>query len=223
MRVLSPAVRRRRLHSGAPLLAHPGVLPAALALILVGLCHARPATAAESWSVAEGQVRVRCRMTVGGSFDAVTSTLSGTLRRTTQQTGSYAGAIQVDLATLDTGIALRNAHLRDRYLMIERGPAFRRAVLSGIEIETPPTARGGRHRTRFSGALTLHGVQRAVTGEAELRQRDGRLQVDAEFSLSLNAFDIPPPRYLGIGVRDTLEVTVRFEAASGEPSADDRR
>ncbi len=200
----------------ATLARRAGVPAATLALILLGLSHARPATAEPSWIVAAGEVRVRCRMTVGGSFDAVTSSLSGALRRTAPNTGFFAGDLQVDLATLDTGIGLRNEHLRERYLELERGPAFRRAVLSDIALDAPPPDSGDRRRMRFSGALTLHGVRRTVEGEAELRRRGGWLQVEAVFRLSLEAFGIPPPRYLGIGVRDEVEVTVRFEAEGVE-------
>ena len=46
-----------------------------------------------------------------------------------------------------------------------------------------------------------------------MRRRDGQMQVEATFSISLDAFDIPPPRYLGVGVRDTVEITVTFDAA----------
>ena len=158
-------------------------------------------------------------MTIGGSFDAVTSSVSGTLRPETRGAGSYRGELLVDLTTLDTGIDLRNDHLRTRYLDTERGPDFRHAVLSAIVLAEPPPARDGRHETRFSGALSLRGVQRSIEGEAALRLRNGRMQVEARFSLSLDAFDIPPPRYLGIGVRDAIEVTVRFDAARNETSS----
>ena len=159
-------------------------------------------------------------MTVGGSFDVVTSDVSGTIRRETSQTGSHAGELRVDLSTLDTGIGLRNEHLWSSYLELDRGPEFRHAVLSGIVLDEPPPADNGRHDTGFSGTLTLHGVQQRVEGEAELRRRNGRMQVEAEFSLSLDAFDIPPPRYLGIGVRDTVEITIRFDAARDETPSD---
>ncbi len=194
-------------------------LSAALVLVCPGLAGAQAAADAESWSVAGGEVRVRCRMTVGGSFDAVTSAISGTLRGEPLDP-RYTGELRVDLATLDTGIGLRNEHLRNSYLELGRGPEFLHAVLSGIVLAATPPASNRRHETRFSGTLTLHGVQREVAGEAELRRRNGRMQVEAEFSLSLDAFDIPPPRYLGIGVRDAIEVTVRFDAARGETSSD---
>lgn len=190
------------------------VLSAALVLVCPGLAGAQAAAGAESWSVAGGAVRVRCRMTVGGSFDAVTSAVSGSLRRETPDAGSYGGELRVDLATLDTGIGLRNEHLRSTYLELDRGPEFRDAVLSGIVLDEPRPAGAERHETRFSGTLTLHGVQRTVEGEAELRRRNGRMQVEADLSLSLEAFDIPPPRYLGIGVRDRIDIRVAFDAES---------
>ena len=81
-------------------------------------------------------------MTVVGSFDAMTSIVSGAVRRETTDTGSYTGKLRVDLSTLDTGIGLRNEHLRSCYLELDRGPEFDDAVLSGI-ISTnrhePPT------------------------------------------------------------------------------------
>lgn len=161
-------------------------------------------------------------MTVGGSFNAVTSSVSGTLRREASGAGSYTGELRVDLETLDTGIGLRNEHLRSTYLEFDRGPEFRDAVLSGLVLEEPPPAGGGRHQTGFSAMLTLHGVRRAVEGEAELRRRNGRMQVQAAFSLSLEAFDIPPPRYLGIGVRDTVEITIRFDPVRDQTPSDGR-
>ena len=188
----------------------------AVALVALALTGAHTAVAAESWSVSSGNVQVRCRLTVGGSFDVVTSALSGTLARATPDGADYSGELRVDLATLDSGLDLRNSHLRDNYLEVERGPEFRDAVLSGIVLDDPPPAGAGRHETAFSGTLSLHGGQRQVEGEADLRRRDGRIQVEATFSVSLEAFDIPPPRYLGVGVRDTVQITVTFDAARAD-------
>lgn len=193
---------------------------AAIALAALTLTGARAAAAAESWSVSSGDVEVRCRLTVGGSFNAVTSALSGTLERTTPSGTDYAGELRVDLATLDSGIELRNAHLRDTYLELERGPAFRHAVLSGIVLDEPLPDSAARHDTGFSGTLSLHGAERPIEGAAELRRGDGRMRVEATFSISLEAFDIPPPRYLGVGVRDTVEVTVTFDTAPADTPSD---
>ena len=190
--------------------------PVAAAMAILALTGTHAAAAAESWSIASGEVEVRCRLTVGGSFNIVTSAVSGTLQRAAPDGTDYSGELRVDLATLDSGIELRNSHLRDAYLELERGPAFQNAVLSGIVLDDPLPAAAGRHGTAFTATLSLHGVDRRIAGEVELRRRDTGMRVEATFSMSLEAFDIPPPRYLGVGVRDNVEVTVTFDAAPAE-------
>lgn len=187
---------------------------AAVAAIALGsFAPGAKAAAGESWTFTSGEVRVRCRLTVGGSFDAVTSAISGELRPEEENARRIAGRVRVGLDELDTGIALRNSHLRERYLEVGRGESFREAVLSALELGEPLT-RGVRDReTGFAGVLSLHGEERRVEGEARLVRRDGRLRVEAEFPLSLAEFGIPPPRYLGVGVRDELTIRVRFDAA----------
>lgn len=193
-------------------------LAATLLPVTLDLAAARPASAEEFWTLKSGNVRVRCRLTVGGSFDAATSAISGTLRRTGPE-ASYAGTLRVDLVPLDTGIELRNNHLRETYLEVARGERFRHAALTGIELAVPLPPDAARHKTPFSGTLSLHGVEKAIAGEAELSRRDGRLRVEAAFSLSLKVFDIPPPRYLGVGVRDEVGILVTFDAVSGTSPA----
>ncbi len=188
------------------------LLPATL-----DLAAAWPASAEQSWNLTSGNVRVRCRLTVGGSFDAATSAISGTLRQTGPE-ASYAGTLRVDLVPLDTGIELRNNHLRETYLEVARGERFRHAALTGIELAVPLPPDAARHKTPFSGTLSLHGVERAIAGKAELSRRDGQLHVQAAFSLSLKVFDIPPPRYLGVGVRDEVGILVTFDAVSDNSS-----
>ena len=81
--------------------------------------------------MSSGDVQVRCRLTVGGSFNAVTAAIAGTLQDAAPSAACYEGELRVDLATLDTCIELRNSHLRDDYLEVERGPDFRQAVPLG--------------------------------------------------------------------------------------------
>jgi len=179
-------------------------------LMLVGHQVVTPAAPrAGAWTVRSGSVRVVCPLTVGGSFDARTSVLEGSFP--TEAPAGGAGEFVVDLNTLDTGIGLRNAHLRDTYLETGRGPAFARAVLSGITVSGVDAASRGGKGT-FSGQLLLHGETRTVTGDVELRRRGTSVRVSAAFDVSLAEFNIPPPRYLGIGVRDRVTVHVDFEA-----------
>lgn len=182
------------------------------ALALASLALAVTAAAGESWTLTAGEVRVRCRLTMGGSFDAVTPRIAGVLELENAGVSGVAGEIRVPLDTLDTGMGLRNAHLRETYLEVDRGEEYREAVLSAIELAEPFPPGVRDHETGFAGLLSLHAVERRVEGEARLMRRDGRVRVEAEFPLSLAEFAIPPPRYLGVGVRDEIRITVTFDA-----------
>jgi polyisoprenoid-binding protein YceI len=58
--------------------------------------------------------------------------------------------------------------------------------------------------------LTLHGVTKMVTGAVDVRQAGAGLRVKASFPVNLSDYSIRKPRYLGIGVKDTVQVEVAF-------------
>jgi polyisoprenoid-binding protein YceI len=164
--------------------------------------------ATNTWRVGQGDVRVICPMTIGGSFDAKTTALTGSV--TGNATGSaFDGSLAVDLRTLDTGIGLRNEHLREKYLEVDRGSGFDTAILSEINLTglSPDVPEG---KGSFTGLLTLHGVRKSVTGSVDVRQAGAGLRVKASFPVDLPDYSIHKPRYLGIGVKDTVQVEVVF-------------
>ena len=165
--------------------------------------------AQNSWQVAQGDVRVICPMTIGGSFEAKTTALSGSVMAGGNGSSAFDGSFAVDLRTLDTGIALRNEHLRDNYLEVNNGPGFDTATLAGIDLTGfQPDAPNGQGS--FTGLLTLHGVTRTVTGAVNVRQAGASLRVKASFPVNLSDYSIRKPRYLGVGVKDTIQVEVAF-------------
>ena len=167
--------------------------------------------AAGTWRVPQGDVRVMCPMTIGGSFDAKTSALSGGLISSAAHPPAFDGSLAVDLRTLDTGISLRNDHLREKYLEVDKGAGYDKAVLSDIGLKgLNPDAPEGKGS--FSGSLTLHGVKKTVTGPAEVKKTGPRLRVKASFPVNLPDYNIPEPRYLGVGVKNTVQVEVTFTA-----------
>lgn len=161
-----------------------------------------------AWRIAGGDVRVACPLTVGGSFDARSTALTGTVR---SDADGFDASIAVDLRTLDTGIGLRNTHMRERYLEVQRGEGFERAVLSGLRLADPGVVQTGG-TTTFTADLLVHGTTRRVEGAAQLAPRGADVRVQASFPISLDEFAIPSPRYLGVGVRDRVTVHVTFAA-----------
>jgi polyisoprenoid-binding protein YceI len=177
-------------------------------LVMLGLAGAT-VVAAHTWRVGQGDVRVICPMTIGGSFAATTTAISGSVTANAIGSPVFDGSLAVDLRTLDTGIGLRNEHLRENYLEVGKGPGFDTATLSKIEVKgfSPDAPEG---KGVFTGALTLHGVTNTVTGAVDVRQEAAGLRVKASFPVNLAEYSIRKPRYLGMGVKDTVEVEVVF-------------
>lgn len=190
------------------------VRAAKLAAALVSLFILFAATglllAADRYRIEKAGLVVTCPLTIGGSFEARTTALAGEVGLVLDAGGSVRGTLTVDLRTLKTGISLRDTHLREHYLEVDRGPEFAVATLNEIRIDhlTGPS--------RFSGKLTVHGVEREVSGTANLRRDSRGFRVDARFPLRVSDFQISRPSYLGVGVTDDIQVHVNLTATAAE-------
>ncbi len=185
------------------------VLVAAGLLVLVADLDA--ASELPSWRVERGDVRIVVPMKPGGAFEARTSSLEGTLTLAASSPLSLGGMLSLKLATIDTGIALRDRHLTESYLEVSKGPDFATAELSEIVLLDASDA-GFQGRTGFEGTLLLHGVSRPIVGEGRILGRSASLRVEATFTLSLGEFGIEPPVYMGVGVGSKVLVKVAFTA-----------
>jgi polyisoprenoid-binding protein YceI len=161
-------------------------------------------------SVSDPSIAVVCPLTVGGSFEAKTRALTGEVMLDGTQPGEVDGVLSVDLRTLQTGIGLRDTHLRENYLEVQRGDGFATAKLDRITLEgIDPASPSGK--AKFRGTLKVHGTEREVTGTANIRQSDQGLRVEATFPVKVSDFEIASPSYLGVGVKDDVNVKVNFK------------
>ena len=166
---------------------------------------ASSARADEALRVTSGEIAALCPLTVGGSFEIKTTAVAGEL--TPSAGGAVKGALTVELIKLETGISLRDRHLRNNYLEVQKGANFATAKLENITVEKLPG------ETTFRGTLTLHGRQREVTGTADV-QSDGKgYKLSAMFPVRVSEFQIPEPSYLGVGVQDEVTIRVSLSAA----------
>jgi polyisoprenoid-binding protein YceI len=156
--------------------------------------------------VKDGEVSVICPLTVGGSFEATTNAVDGEVA-IAGQSAPLKGELTVDLQKLETGIGLRDRHMKNNYLEVDKGEQFAEARLQDIRLDKL------EGKITFTGMLTLHGQQKEVTGSADLKPNGSGYRVDATFKVLLSDFQIPDPTYLGVGVKDELQVRVRFNAA----------
>ena len=160
------------------------------------------AAAAPPQKLVRGDVRVLCPMTVGGSFEVKTTAISG----------SVPGELVVDLTTLDSGLSLRNDHMRNNYLEVGKGNGFDKAVMSDVRVQEGPleTVAG---RVTFTATLSLHGTSRPVSGRGQVKRSGTGTHVEASFPLTITDFGIAKPQYLGIGVKNEVQIRVTFDLA----------
>ena len=186
---------------------HRRIAPALALLALLSPAIDGWAADVPSYRVLRGEVRIVCPLTVGGVFETKTTSISGTVGVADGSPAALSGELSVDLSTLDTGIALRNTHLREKYLEVARGAEFASAVISGVRLDKAGTSTF-RGQTPFAGTLLLHGVRRPMAGQAEIRSEGNDVRVLASFPLHIDDYGIAAPRYLGVGVKNEVQVKI---------------
>jgi polyisoprenoid-binding protein YceI len=112
---------------------------------------------------------------------------------------------EVDLASLDTGIGLRNRHMRDNYLEVEEYPW---ATFSG-DVARILEAPGG-WTVRSRGTFTVHGVEQPRVLECAVSEDGDGFAVACAFDVNLGDHDIEIPRVMFLKLAEDVRVDVSF-------------
>jgi polyisoprenoid-binding protein YceI len=110
------------------------------------------------------------------------------------------GEFTFDLSSLDTEIALRNEHMKDKYLEVGKFP---KAIIRFKDID----AKEGSKST-IPAELELHGVKKTVSMDAELKPEGESKKATGTFKFKLTDFGIAIPSHLGITIADEVTVTI---------------
>lgn len=119
---------------------------------------------------------------------------------------------KLDLNALDTGIALRDKHLRENYLHTEKFPT---AIFAFTDVSNLKTQLKGNSssKSKFAGTLDLHGVKKPVTDpEYQVIGKNAK----AEFTVDFPEFGIERPSFMGVKIVDKVYITVEFEIESSK-------
>jgi len=147
------------------------------------------------------------------SFEGKTAKLEGRIAVDPAAVGdSITVRVEVDLASLDTGIAKRNQHMRENHLETAKYP---KAVFTGATVAGPAGARleaGRPVAFEVEGTFALHGVSRRLrtTVEVTLEDQGGKRQLrfKTAFPVSLAAYAISRPQFLFLKLADEQAVRV---------------
>lgn len=158
------------------------------------------------------------------NFDGVTSRIDGyaVTPFDSLQSGSVYDSSQfyfeVDLNALDTGIGLRNRHMRENYLETDRFPY---AQYAGRITEVARSADTALHLS-ITGDLTIHGVGQPRTVSVLVAREAGRYHVRGQFPVALPDHKIKVPKLMFLKISDTVQVQLDFFLLPVPDSGDKR-
>ena len=121
--------------------------------------------------------------------------------------------LQVELNSLDTGIGLRNQHMRDNYLETEKYP---RATFTG-KVTRIERNQEGVFNVETRGEFNLHG--QAVTRDIKVRveRAQERVLVTSEFDLALPDHNIKVPKLMVMKISEIVRIKINLTLKKIEP------
>jgi len=112
----------------------------------------------------------------------------------------------VDLTTLDTGINLRNRHMRNSYLETDKFP-FAEFTGSMNSIFDPEST--GKQEVTVMGAFTIHGVTREMEITGTLERMSDEIELIATWTVLLEDHNIDRPSVIFYELAEEQEVTIK--------------
>ena len=122
------------------------------------------------------------------------------------------GESTFDLTSLDTGIEMRNKHMKEKYLEVQKFPQAKLSI-THLVLAQPLAENQTVDHVPFTGKLSLHGVEHPVTGTVHLDKKGNQISINAEFSLKIRDFSITEPSFAGISMADEVLITIQSKSS----------
>lgn len=110
--------------------------------------------------------------------------------------------LRVPLDTVDTGIDLRNRHMKEKYLDTKS--------YSHAELKVARALLKEGAGQKGTGTFTVHGTSKEVALNYDVVKAGAGLEVKGNFDVNIKAHGIEVPNYLGITVKPDVKVSAAF-------------
>jgi len=114
--------------------------------------------------------------------------------------------LEVDLNTLDTGIGLRNRHMRENYLETEKYPFtyFKGRITSAVASDS------GFTKVNADGKIFIHGVEKAIQVAGKLTPLADGFRIECKFIVKLSDFNIEIPSIMFYKIDENMDMQLDF-------------
>jgi polyisoprenoid-binding protein YceI len=119
-----------------------------------------------------------------------------------QEASSVVDSFTVDLSTLDTGIELRDEHMKEKYLKTKENP-----LATLVFLKEGKSVLDFQGEKEITGTLTLNGKAKELTVKAKREKNN----IQATLELKLTDFSLEIPSWSGISVADLVKIKTSFD------------
>ncbi|MBN2000909.1 YceI family protein, partial [candidate division KSB1 bacterium] len=108
---------------------------------------------------------------------------------------------------LDTGIGLRNRHMRDNYLETKKYPV---AEFKGMVVQVD-SLNNAAFSVRTKGSFKLHGVEKTleIYGVVTLNE-SGKYTINSQFEIKLQDYNIKVPQLMFLKINEIIKLEISF-------------
>lgn len=115
------------------------------------------------------------------------------------------GKLILDLSTLDTGMKLRNQHMKEKYLKVSEFPQATLSITDQPIRSGWTSAQPTVPETKLQAKLHMHNQEQPVEVTYSI---DDKGQMTAKFEIKISDFKIDIPSFMGVTVADKVSMQV---------------
>jgi len=141
------------------------------------------------------------------SFEGVTNQIDGYMywegESLTNKSQLY---FEVNLDALDTGIGLRNRHMKENYLETFRYPY---AQFNGkvVKEDAEPN---NKSKVTVDGEMFIHGVAKKLTISGTIEKNKPSYRIQSEFTIKLSDYKIEVPSLMFMRISEEIKLVLDF-------------
>ncbi|GAB5464849.1 MAG: hypothetical protein Kapaf2KO_02850 [Candidatus Kapaibacteriales bacterium] len=139
-------------------------------------------------------------------FEGITSKIDGYIASEDNYFGGAEIYLEVDLNSVETGIGLRDRHMREDYLMTEDHPF---AKFSG-KITKATALEDGSFKVIADGEVDIKGKKKAKKIEGIISGKGDNINVKTDFTVLLSDHDIERPSLMMAKIADEIVLKLNF-------------
>jgi len=113
--------------------------------------------------------------------------------------------------SLETGISLRDKHMKEKYLEVEKFPEIKFRIQ---DAQVPASFFQDNYlgeELPINGILTLHGVEKPIIAKMRLEKKANVTLVKTQFSLKVTDYGIEIPKFANVTMAEDVNVSTDFE------------